>query len=359
MCAVDEVFEEVAGHVVANGWPGACAPVAVAMVNVVARPPEPVRSKRAAHYLWAVLIARIYEVFPLLCPICGGQMRIIAFITHSADIRQILEHIGTDSEPPHIAPARGRPCGKTVTRGWARVLWSSRNGIWRRKRHPTLRFTSVSTGDNKKRHIPSAAGEAACAAAAQLTCSGYARLWAAAGSQTAELNETKLPKTRGILRSMLENSLSVGKALGSSGGINYCLNALVAKGLVKIESLSQNQNKFGYVYLLTPNGIAEKAALTSIFLKRKMEEYEAPKIEIATLKSEIDTKNGDKPSEKLDQSPLTTRSLRSKRGKPSPIPFTATSEQATCSTALPTSAKRIHNWATSPPHPPRSAFHKG
>jgi hypothetical protein len=43
--------------------------------------------KRAAHYLWAVLMARIYEVFPLLCPICGGQMRIIAFITHSADIR--------------------------------------------------------------------------------------------------------------------------------------------------------------------------------------------------------------------------------------------------------------------------------
>ena len=40
--------------------------------------------KRAAHYLWAVLIARIYEVFPLLCPLCGGQMRIIAFITHSA-----------------------------------------------------------------------------------------------------------------------------------------------------------------------------------------------------------------------------------------------------------------------------------
>jgi hypothetical protein len=56
-----------------------------------------------------VLIARIYEVFPLLCPICGGQMRIIAFITHSADIRQILNHIGADSEPPHISPARGPP----------------------------------------------------------------------------------------------------------------------------------------------------------------------------------------------------------------------------------------------------------
>lgn len=60
-------------------------------------------------YLWAVLIARIYEVFPLLCPICGGQMRIIAFITHSADIRQILDHIGVESEPPHISPARGPP----------------------------------------------------------------------------------------------------------------------------------------------------------------------------------------------------------------------------------------------------------
>ena len=59
--------------------------------------------------LWAVLIARIYEVFPLLCPLCGGQMRIIAFITHSADIRHILDHIGADSEPPRISPARGPP----------------------------------------------------------------------------------------------------------------------------------------------------------------------------------------------------------------------------------------------------------
>jgi len=63
--------------------------------------------KRAAYYLRAVLIARISEVLPLLCPLCGGQMQIIAFITHSADIRQILKHIGVDSEPPRITPARG------------------------------------------------------------------------------------------------------------------------------------------------------------------------------------------------------------------------------------------------------------
>ena len=56
-----------------------------------------------------MLIARIYEVFPLLCPMCGGQMGIIAFITHSPDIRQVLEHIGVEPEPPRFSPARGPP----------------------------------------------------------------------------------------------------------------------------------------------------------------------------------------------------------------------------------------------------------
>ena len=55
------------------------------------------------------MIARIYEVFPLLCPMCGGQMRLIAFITEGLQIRKILDHIGEDCEPPHIAPARGPP----------------------------------------------------------------------------------------------------------------------------------------------------------------------------------------------------------------------------------------------------------
>ena len=88
----------------------------------------------------------------------------------------------------------------------------------------------------------------------------------------------------------------MGKALGISfGGINYCLNDLVAKSLVKIKNFSHNQNKFGYVYRLTPSEIAEKAVLTSGFLKRKMEEYEALKLEIVTFKSEIETKNGEKP----------------------------------------------------------------
>jgi hypothetical protein len=86
------------------------APGVVVPGNAVPPTPEPAPPKRSpAHYLWAVLIARIYEVFPLLCPMCGGQMRLIAFITDGAQIRRILDHIGVDSEPPHIAPARGPP----------------------------------------------------------------------------------------------------------------------------------------------------------------------------------------------------------------------------------------------------------
>ena len=79
------------------------------------------------------------------------------------------------------------------------------------------------------------------------------------------------------------------KALGISfGGLNYCLNALKDKGWVKMQNFSQSKNKLGYVYLLTPTGIAEKAALTGSFLKRKMDEYEALKAEIAALSSDTD-----------------------------------------------------------------------
>jgi len=74
----------------------------------------------------------------------------------------------------------------------------------------------------------------------------------------------------------------------SVGGLNYCLNALIDKGLVKMQNFSSSKNKFKYVYLLTPMGIAEKVALTTCFLSRKMEEYEALKLEIEALKSEVD-----------------------------------------------------------------------
>ncbi len=71
------------------------------------------------------------------------------------------------------------------------------------------------------------------------------------------------------------------------GGVNYCLNALVVKGSVKIQNFKNNKNKWVYAYLLTPEGIAEKTALTGSFLRRKMREYEGLKAEIESLKFEI------------------------------------------------------------------------
>ncbi len=78
------------------------------------------------------------------------------------------------------------------------------------------------------------------------------------------------------------------KSLGVSlGGINYCLNALIAKGAVKIENFKNNKNKWVYAYLLTPQGLVEKTALTGAFLKRKMQEYQSLKEEIEALTSEV------------------------------------------------------------------------
>jgi hypothetical protein len=65
--------------------------------------------RRAARYAWAVLLARIYEVLPLLCPKCRAEMRSIAFITKALALRQILAQLGAATSPPRLAPARGPP----------------------------------------------------------------------------------------------------------------------------------------------------------------------------------------------------------------------------------------------------------
>ena len=84
------------------------------------------------------------------------------------------------------------------------------------------------------------------------------------------------------------------KEMGVSlGKVNYCIRKLTEKGLIKITNFKQNQNKVGYAYLLTPQGIEEKSRLTFAFLKRKIIEYEILKKEIIALKlesEEIDNK---------------------------------------------------------------------
>ncbi len=94
-----------------------------------------------------------------------------------------------------------------------------------------------------------------------------------------------------ILRLLHENPELTQRELGervgiSLGAVNYCLRALIERGLVKASNFSRNPNKLGYAYVLTPAGIAEKTLLTGRFLKRKVEEYEALKLEIEVLSRE-------------------------------------------------------------------------
>lgn len=99
-----------------------------------------------------------------------------------------------------------------------------------------------------------------------------------------------LQETPDITQRELAENLGV-----SVSGLNYCLKALIEKGWVKVQNFSESKNKFGYVYMLTPRGIAQKSALTSEFLARKMREYEALRVEIESLQLETLSHQGEKP----------------------------------------------------------------
>ena len=72
----------------------------------------------------------------------------------------------------------------------------------------------------------------------------------------------------------------------SVGKVNYCLKALMDRGLVKADNFRNSTNKRAYLYVLTPKGISEKSRNTLRFLRRKTEEFEALKKEISRLKRE-------------------------------------------------------------------------
>jgi Putative transposase len=81
-----------------------------------ANPNQKPRSHDTSRIAWAKLMARVGEEFPLACPTCGGDIRLIAFITDPGPIRKILTHLGELLEPPPVSPARGPPIdwGKLV-----------------------------------------------------------------------------------------------------------------------------------------------------------------------------------------------------------------------------------------------------
>ena len=66
----------------------------------------------------------------------------------------------------------------------------------------------------------------------------------------------------------------------SLGKLNYCLKELQKKGLIKIENFKKNPNKINYLYVLTPEGLAQKTKLTINFMKRKMKEFDELKKEM-------------------------------------------------------------------------------
>ena len=88
-----------------------------------------------------------------------------------------------------------------------------------------------------------------------------------------------------VLRKIQKNPDSTQRELAyelgfSLGKLNYCLTALKNKGLVKINNFKKNPNKIGYIYVLTPKGIALKTKLTLNFMKKKMREFDELKKEI-------------------------------------------------------------------------------
>jgi EPS-associated MarR family transcriptional regulator len=96
----------------------------------------------------------------------------------------------------------------------------------------------------------------------------------------------------GLLRLLEANPAmsqrAVARQLGMSlGKVNFCVQALVEKGLLKATNFKNSQRKAGYMYLLTPRGIEEKAQVTARFLQKKIEEYEALRADIARIREEV------------------------------------------------------------------------
>lgn len=85
------------------------------------------------------------------------------------------------------------------------------------------------------------------------------------------------------------NQRELAKAMGISlGKTNYCLNALIERGLVKAGNFRRSKRKMNYAYCLTPKGIEEKAKITLRFLKYKQAEYETLVQELDELRHEVE-----------------------------------------------------------------------
>ena len=121
---------------------------------------------------------------------------------------------------------------------------------------------------------------------------GVAVAWATARNERLNIKAKIQEEARfQILRLLHDNPELTQRELGervgvSLGAVNYCLKALIERGLVKASNFSKSPNKLSYAYVLTPAGITEKTMLTGRFLARKKLEYEALRAEIDALSRE-------------------------------------------------------------------------
>ncbi len=95
----------------------------------------------------------------------------------------------------------------------------------------------------------------------------------------------------GLLKTLEDNpglsQRDLAKRLGVSlGKVNFCLNALIEKGCLKVNNFRNSDNKLAYAYLLTPKGVEQKARMTVEFLQVKVQEYERLRMEIEELRRE-------------------------------------------------------------------------
>ena len=96
-----------------------------------------------------------------------------------------------------------------------------------------------------------------------------------------EDNQDHLNLLRKINKKPESSQRELAEELGFSlGKLNYCLQALKVKGLIKIRNFKKNPKKINYIYVLTPKGISQKTKLTINFMRRKMREYDELKKEL-------------------------------------------------------------------------------
>ena len=110
----------------------------------------------------------------------------------------------------------------------------------------------------------------------------------AQGPETSARDELRLKVLRALEANPELSQRQLAAELGVSlGGVNYALKALMERGFVKADNFRKSGNKVAYLYVLTPQGVAEKASLAGAFLGRKLEEYEVLRQEIESLKGEV------------------------------------------------------------------------